>query len=131
VAYPTDYYIEDVGPNVLIGPGQSLVTLWTALPLNAGWTNWGPGSYNAGQYRKVGDMVQLRGTIKHASGLGVAICTLPVGFRPPDGIQQPVRNPVVGGYFDIGSGGVITMQSDNAGDNTAAVSFFCQFSVTP
>jgi hypothetical protein len=44
------------------------------------WNNYG-GSFRGAQYRKVGDVVQLRGLIKSGT-LGAAAFTLPVGYRP-------------------------------------------------
>jgi hypothetical protein len=55
-------------------------TAWTAVPLVNGWVNLNVGAYGVAAYRKVGDMVQVRGIV--ASGVGV-IATLPAGFRPP------------------------------------------------
>jgi hypothetical protein len=59
-------------------------TPWTALPTyGAQWGNYG-GGWQVGQYRKVGDEVQLRGLLNRGSTAPSAtICTLPVGFRPP------------------------------------------------
>lgn len=51
-------------------------TAWTSLTLSAGWT----GTF---EYRKIGDMVWLRGLNLVAGTLGVTMATLPAGFRPP------------------------------------------------
>jgi hypothetical protein len=53
---------------------------WTAPTLAGTWVNFGSGFTTAG-YRRIGDMVHLKGTIK----LGVVnttAFTLPVGYRP-------------------------------------------------
>lgn len=58
---------------------------WTAFPAAAGWTG-DPGSFQDPQYRRVGDMVQLRGFVEASSArpAGVqTLGTLPSGFRPP------------------------------------------------
>lgn len=73
------------GPQGPAGPTGPAITpgAWIALPFNTGWgplTGWATPSY-----RKVGDEVQLRGTVA-TTGSGVpsnTIFTLPVGFRPP------------------------------------------------
>ena len=55
-------------------------TAWTNLTLQNGWVNVG-GAQPLAMYRKVADMVYLRGRI--ASGtLNTAMFTMPVGFRP-------------------------------------------------
>lgn len=50
-------------------------------------TNWADyGTYQTCQYRKVGDIVSLRGLANSAANLWASyptICTLPVGYRPP------------------------------------------------
>lgn len=57
------------------------VTPWTALTLTNGWTYFGGGKISP-QYRKVGDMVQVRFAIQ-SGPVGSSAFTLPVGFRPP------------------------------------------------
>lgn len=60
----------------IIGP-----TAWTNLPLPSGFDG-------DAQYRKIGDMVQLRGSIHKTSGdinTFEIVGTLPSGFRPPNG----------------------------------------------
>lgn len=55
-------------------------TAWiTASPMQNGWV-----AYDARvpQYRKIGDIVYLRGVIK-SGALGSQAFTLPVGYRPP------------------------------------------------
>jgi len=57
-------------------------TAWATPTLTNSWVPWSSGAWGAPQYRKVGDVVQLRGMA--ASGtLTVPMFTLPVGFRPP------------------------------------------------
>jgi hypothetical protein len=57
---------------------------WVALSYQNGWTNIGGGQQN-GQYRKWGDMVQLRGFLQNGTA-GTVAFNLPAGFRPPAGI---------------------------------------------
>jgi len=62
------------------------VTAWTALSLTNGWAN--VGGWGSAQYRKVGDMVQLRGVVSGGTA-NSSVATLPAGFRPPDQITVP------------------------------------------
>lgn len=100
-------------------------TVWTAVTFTNGWANFG-GGYQTAQYRKIGDMVYVRGTI---SGGAVATSpfTLPAGFRPPAVMQFPAaifagsRTLIV---IQINSAGVVTIY-DNTGNvdlNTIAFS---------
>jgi hypothetical protein len=56
-------------------------TAWTAVTFTNGWVNVGAG-WQTCQYRKVGDIVYIRGRIKSGT-IGAAAFTLPAGFRPP------------------------------------------------
>jgi hypothetical protein len=65
------------------GEVQISPTAWTAVTFENGWANKG-GSDQVCQYRKIGDIVYLRGTMtKSAVTYGQAAFTLPIGFRPP------------------------------------------------
>lgn len=58
-------------------------TAWTAPTLLNSWVNFG-GVYTEAAYRRNGDVVELRGTIKDgATTLDTVLFTLPTGFRPP------------------------------------------------
>lgn len=59
-------------------------TTWTDASLTNGWSNFdspGPTARNV-QYRKIGDLVYLRGCMKNGT-LNVPAFNLPAGFRPP------------------------------------------------
>lgn len=60
-------------------------TAWTNLTLQNGWT--ASTASMAPQYRKVGDMVQIRGSVGGGSP-GTTIVTLPAGFRSFQDINQ-------------------------------------------
>jgi len=62
--------------------GGSLGTAWANLSFGSGWGNLGSG-WQAGQYKKIGDMVFLRGFVVRTSGSSARIATLPSGYRPP------------------------------------------------
>lgn len=61
--------------------GSVGVTSWTQPTLLNSWVDFG-GAYALAAYRKVGDVVELRGLIKSGS-TNAAAFTLPTGFRPP------------------------------------------------
>jgi hypothetical protein len=78
-------------------------TAWTAPTLLNGWTNY---SGYVTQYRKIGDVVQIRGGVQGGT-LGANIFVLPSGYRPPSQTQFPVSSYSVVGIITIdGSGNV-------------------------
>lgn len=70
----------DANGNVSIG--GRLGQAWSNVSFNTGWTDYG-GSYQTAQYKKVGDLVFLRGLVKRTSGSSTTMLTLPAGYRPP------------------------------------------------
>lgn len=64
---------------------------WTALPFAAPWTNFGSG-YANGEYRKIGDIVYIRGFITPGTSAPASSLafTLPTGFRPPVSLQDVI-----------------------------------------
>lgn len=98
------------------------------------WTNVGPGGFagtwvdfggvfQVAQYRKVGDVVQVRGFVKSGT-IGTAVFTLPTGLRPPaDLLFATVSNSLFGTIY-VTSAGAFTA---NTGSN-ASFSINCQFS---
>ena len=57
---------------------------WTALPLDAAWSNFG-GGWQEAEYRKSNGVVYLRGLVTKSGGVPATndvIGTLPSGFRP-------------------------------------------------
>lgn len=69
----------------------SVPTAWTAVSGGVGfqnsWVDFG-GAFPTAQYRKVGDVVSIRGLVKSGAS-NTTIFTLPVGFRPPLDIYAP------------------------------------------
>lgn len=61
------------------------VVPWTPMVLINGWTNFG--TFFDAAYRKVGDIVEVRGVVKNTVSLTAGgssdVSVLPVGFRPP------------------------------------------------
>ena len=66
------------------------VTEWTDLPLSSGYhTTVVTDAWQRAQYRRVGDIVYLRGLVLLGSGSITAhsiFATLPLGFRPPQAL---------------------------------------------
>ena len=72
------YYADSWGDWLREGGND---TGWINLTLNSGWSM---NDYNSEfpQYRKIGNIVYLRGLINATSAAGTIITTLPNGFRP-------------------------------------------------
>lgn len=86
--------------------------VWQNLPFTAGWTNYGRG-FQACQYKKVGDMVFLRGLAARTSGTDTTIGILPAGYRPSARCIFGVYTNSFGGgdRVDVRSDGVIELES--------------------
>lgn len=100
----SNFWIEDVGPvtGSTVIPSVA-VTPWTNAPLVNGWANLSTPPWRGAQYRKVGDIVYLRGLISRVSPLTpitfLTIFTLPVGFRP---LADEIFSVNVGGATGYG-----------------------------
>lgn len=70
-------------------------TAWTTLPLSNGWVS----SESLPQYRKIGDIVYVRGNA--GNGAAGTIGTLPVGFRPPSSMR--IGRVIFNGAFVVAS----------------------------
>ena len=76
-------------------------TAWIAPTLLNGWVNYGAPNQVAG-YRKVGDLVFLRGTVKSGTvGTGTPVFTLPAGYRPPVQYARAVPSNNALGRVDV------------------------------
>ena len=65
-------------------------TPWTPVVFNPGWANLGVFAFANCEYRKVGDVVQMRGVatgVPPAAIGGGPMFNLPLGFRPPLNLQ--------------------------------------------
>lgn len=76
-------------------------TAWTNVTYQNGWVS--AAGYQAVSYRKVGDIVYMRGTATGSSH-SVAMCTLPSGFRPSGLIELGIvwYSNVSGSWVTIG-----------------------------
>ena len=103
--------LVDASGNVSIS--GRIGTAWDGLSFGSGWANYG-GAYQAGQYKKVGDLVFLRGLVARTSGVGVTIATLPSGFRPPAQCLYIMNTNTGAGRLDIQTDGQIVATSGGA-----------------
>jgi hypothetical protein len=81
--------VEDVGPTIYnpAPPPVNTPTAWVAPALLNGWTQQG-GGYTKIGYRKIGDIVYLRGNVASGGTTGSPVFILPVEFRPPDPVNE-------------------------------------------
>lgn len=84
------WYIEDIGPNT--SPALPIPTTdppWTPMSglLQNGFTQYPGSQWFQPAYRRIGDVVYLRGLVRVTSSVssGVLIAQLPIGFRPAAG----------------------------------------------
>jgi hypothetical protein len=73
-------------------------TAWTNVTLQNGWVN-APG-YTT-QYRKIGDIVYLRGRVQGGT-MQTTCFTLPSGFRPPMQMDMATASADAGGNWIFG-----------------------------
>ena len=92
------FTVEDIGPNsALAPPVPDTPPAWTALAFgNATWSNMGTNNAPL-SYRKIGDMVQVRGEVHFTATGGNPMATLPAGCRPGWLHTFPVINRVNNG----------------------------------
>ncbi len=83
---------------------------WTGLSFGSGWTDFS-GSFQAGQYKRFGDMVWMRGLVKRTSGSSATIATLPSGFRPSTIVRFGVDTDTGHGAVEVSTGGVVELKS--------------------
>lgn len=84
--------------DVKFNAGVTFGGAWTTV---AAYTNGYTGNV---EYRKIGDIVYLRG-IANGGTIGLVAFTLPTGFRPPAGVQTPLC--FGGSYAQINSDGTV------------------------
>ncbi len=88
---------------------------WTALTLNSGgnWANYG-GSYYVAAYKKVGDLVFVRGLVVRSSGSDTLIATLPSGHRPGSYSLHVTSGDDAFARIDIETDGEMRLQAGTA-----------------
>lgn len=109
---------------------------WTAVTFGTGWANYGSG-YQAVSYRKIGDVVTLRGLADSAANAWTTfptMFTLPAGFAPPARLIYNLRsiNLGVAGHcrFDILSTGAVNYNDGGNGSGWVSLDGIA-FSVSP
>lgn len=103
------------------------LTAWTAMTLINGFTNQNAG-YNVAQYRKRGDMVEVRGTLTGGS-YSTNFFQLPTGYRPPASIQIVARADVTSPYITVDSSGNMSYRAPSlSGANAGVFSILASFS---
>lgn len=90
----------------------SIGSTWTGFSFGSGWTNYG-GGYQDAQYKKVGDLVFLRGHVKRTSGVSTTMSTLPSGYRPVGYAEFIVTSNGAFGQVDIASSGELFLAAGN------------------
>lgn len=112
--YPTapatlygDLYFQPDGGKSYFGAGG--FGDWTNLTYGSGWGDYNAASWQRGQYRKIGDLVQLRGLVARLSGVGTTIATLPGGHAPPVQILNQVNGTDAHARVDITAGGSLVL----------------------
>lgn len=136
-AHPSDHNVTAQALADLVAKVQANTDAITAAATVVPWITLAPTApwvvvvnHQPLQYRKVGDMVQVRGDVQNGAN-GSVIAVLPVGYRPPATIDVPVSNwsggPVVV-MIQLTTNGNIGYFGANTPSETG-LSF--QFSVTP
>ena len=87
---------------------------WTGVSYATGWADYG-GSYEAVEYKAVGDLVIMRGLAKRTSGTVTQFATLPVGYRPPARLIFTTYTSTGVGELHIASDGVVELISGGTG----------------
>jgi hypothetical protein len=106
------------GPPGPAGPPLT-TTPWTGLTYVNGWADYGA-PFQPGQYRKVGDEVQVRGLVQGGT-INAPIAVLPVGFRPPNDELFPcVENTTVAWNTGAASTGTAHTHPNTGPPNVAA-----------
>ena len=106
-------------------------TPWTSFPFAAGFQDYEDGHPGGGaqrvQYRKIGDIVYLRGaahkTNHTAIPSGTIIGTLPVGFRAPAYLDFSTGNPAVAVFEIRASGDVASYNNVSEYQSLDGISF--------
>lgn len=96
---------------------------WTAPALSGTWVNYGSSNEVAG-YRRIGDLVYLRGLIKSGT-IATTAFTLPAGYRPAADLIFAVASNSAYGQLRVTPAGLVVPESGSA----VAFALNCSFSV--
>jgi len=96
--------------------GQITPTAWTIPTYATGWQNYG-GGYTQVGYRKIGDLVYMRGLLQATTGVTATAWTFPTGFRPPYTLLTGVMTSAnLWRRIDVSTAGVMTITSPAVGE---------------
>lgn len=100
--------IESSSLTINANSGGDIGGSWIGASFGTGWGNTGAGLTAVG-YKKIGDLVFLRGNATRTSGVGTTVMTLPVGYRPSAAItfMNPMYLSSPNYGFTITSAGVV------------------------
>lgn len=100
---------------------------WTAVTWQNSWTDYA--GFQSVQYRKVGDMVQVRGVgAPGTTTSGTTVFTLPTGYRPPATVMTAqASGSGVFGRVDFQANGAVRFFNGSA---ATFMSFHAEFSLT-
>lgn len=101
---------------------------WVALALINGWSNYSNG-YQLAQYRKVGDMVQVRGLIKNTGVTAPStFAVMAAGYRAPANLQFAQDGAGSHAFVEVSSNGNFNLQGPSGAQAAFNINF--QYSVT-
>jgi hypothetical protein len=128
--------VRDVGPSNPMNPlTQTTPPAWIPLPFATGWQNYA--GFQTCGYRKLGDMVFLRGLAQVNTALGTptsTIATLPTGYRPLGGTHlflSAVGEPNAVLRTEVNAAGAVTSGALSLANTNWASLALMSFSVTP
>ncbi len=96
-------------------------TPWTAVTFVNAHVNYGAG-FQTVQYRKQGDMVQVRGLFR-TGAVGSTVFTLPVGFRPPASLGFVVDSNSAFGRINVDPSGQVVLAAGSTASTWTNFSF--------
>jgi Major tropism determinant N-terminal domain len=103
---------------VTYAPGSVVTTVtptaWTVPAFTAGWGQYA--GYSTVSYRKIGDLVYLRGLLNATTGVTTTAWTFPVGFRPPATVLTYTAYNGALRRIDIQPSGAFTISAPAVGE---------------
>jgi hypothetical protein len=131
-----NFVIMDLGPVSTAVAVADPTPAWIRPTFENGWEDYGyPGWERAG-YRKIGDVVTLRGLVKRVAGdlNQQPMFTLPVGYRPPSPLIFNVNTSTTSysnARFDVQPTGAVYVNDARPGFAAFTSLSGVSFSVTP
>jgi hypothetical protein len=122
--------VRDTGPSNPMNPLTATTPpAWIPLPFATGWSSYDT-TYQSGGYRKLGDMVFLRGLCTQVAGATSSMFTLPSGYRPLKISLGAHISSVSMVRYDIQTNGSFVTSATISSGNWVSLEGI-QFSVTP